>query len=65
VFADEPAGALDSATGAGIIELLQQLNGAGTTLIVITHDHELADAFPRQVAMRDGRIIADAAVGAA
>jgi putative ABC transport system ATP-binding protein len=65
VFADEPTGALDSATGAGIIELLQELNGAGTTLIVITHDHELADAFPRQVAMRDGRIIADAAVAAA
>jgi putative ABC transport system ATP-binding protein len=61
VFADEPTGALDSATGAGIIELLQELNGAGTTLIVITHDHELADTFPRQVAMRDGRIISDPA----
>jgi putative ABC transport system ATP-binding protein len=61
VFADEPTGALDSATGAGIIELLQELNGAGTTLIVITHDNELADTFPRQVAMRDGRIISDPA----
>jgi putative ABC transport system ATP-binding protein len=65
VFADEPTGALDSATGAGIIELLQELNGAGTTLIVITHDHELAAAFPRQVAMRDGRIISGPAVAAA
>jgi putative ABC transport system ATP-binding protein len=62
VFADEPTGALDSATGAGIIELLQEFNGAGTTLIVITHDHELADTFPRQVAMRDGRIISDPAI---
>jgi putative ABC transport system ATP-binding protein len=61
VFADEPTGALDSATGAGIIELLQALNGAGTTLIVITHDRELADSFPRQVSMRDGRIIRDPA----
>jgi putative ABC transport system ATP-binding protein len=61
VFADEPTGALDSATGASIIELLQALNGAGTTLIVITHDPELADSFPRRVAMRDGRIISDPA----
>jgi putative ABC transport system ATP-binding protein len=61
VFADEPTGALDSATGAGIVALLQELNGAGTTLIVITHDHELADSFPRRVAMRDGRIISDPA----
>jgi putative ABC transport system ATP-binding protein len=61
VFADEPTGALDSTTGAGVIELLQELNSAGTTLIVITHDRELADSFPRQVAMRDGKIISDPA----
>jgi putative ABC transport system ATP-binding protein len=61
VFADEPTGALDSATGAGIVELLQQLNTSGTTMVVITHDRELADSFPRQVAMRDGRIISDPA----
>jgi putative ABC transport system ATP-binding protein len=61
VFADEPTGALDSTTGAGVIELLQELNSAGTTLIVITHDRELADSFPRQVAMRDGQIISDPA----
>jgi putative ABC transport system ATP-binding protein len=65
VFADEPTGALDSTTGAGVIELLQELNSAGTTLIVITHDRELADSFPRQVAMRDGRIISDPASVAA
>jgi len=61
VFADEPTGALDSATGAAIVELLHELNAAGTTLIVITHEHELADSFPRQVAMRDGRIVSDPA----
>jgi putative ABC transport system ATP-binding protein len=61
VFADEPTGSLDSRTGAGLIELLCELNAAGTTLVVITHDATLAEAFPRQVAMRDGRIIADAA----
>jgi putative ABC transport system ATP-binding protein len=61
VFADEPTGALDSATGAGIVELLQQLNTSGTTMVVITHDRELADSFPRRVSMRDGRIISDPA----
>jgi putative ABC transport system ATP-binding protein len=61
VFADEPTGALDSVTGAGIVELLQELNGAGTTLVVITHDHELGDSFARQVAMRDGQIVSDSA----
>jgi putative ABC transport system ATP-binding protein len=65
VFADEPTGALDSVTGAGIVELLHELNVAGTTLIVITHEHALADAFPRQVAMRDGRIVSDPAAVAA
>jgi putative ABC transport system ATP-binding protein len=61
VFADEPTGSLDSRTGADIIELLRELNAAGTTLVVITHDADLAEAFPRQIAMRDGRIIADTA----
>jgi putative ABC transport system ATP-binding protein len=59
VFADEPTGALDSRTGASIIELLRELNYAGTTIVVITHDSELAEAFPRRVAMRDGEIIQD------
>jgi len=59
VFADEPTGALDSQTGAGIVELLRELNAAGTTMVVITHDHELAGSFPRQVTMRDGRIVSD------
>jgi putative ABC transport system ATP-binding protein len=61
VFADEPTGALDSKTGAGIVALLRELNEAGTTLVVITHDPQVAQAFPRQVELRDGEIVADAA----
>ncbi len=60
VFADEPTGALDTRTGESIIELLSELNAAGTTIVVITHDTELAASFPRQVAVRDGQIVRDA-----
>jgi len=56
VLADEPTGALDSATGAGIVALLRELNAAGTTIAVITHDPEVAAAMPRRVALRDGRV---------
>jgi putative ABC transport system ATP-binding protein len=59
VFADEPTGNLDSRTGAEVLELLRELNHQGTTLVVITHDHELARALPRRVAMRDGRVVSD------
>jgi putative ABC transport system ATP-binding protein len=59
VFADEPTGALDTRTGASIVELLGELNAAGTTIVVITHDTELAASFPRQVAVRDGEIVHD------
>ncbi len=59
VMADEPTGNLDSATGNSIIELLHELNADGTTLIVITHDHDIARAMRRQVEMRDGRILHD------
>jgi putative ABC transport system ATP-binding protein len=60
VFADEPTGALDTRTGDSIVELLSELNRAGTTIVVITHDAELAASFPRQVAVRDGQIVRDA-----
>ncbi|HHC09583.1 MAG TPA: ABC transporter ATP-binding protein [Actinobacteria bacterium] len=60
VLADEPTGNLDSATGREIVELLRRLNEAGTTIVVITHDEEIADAFPRRVRLRDGRIVAPA-----
>jgi putative ABC transport system ATP-binding protein len=59
VLADEPTGNLDSATGAELITLLQQLNRQGTTLLVITHNREVAEAAARRVELRDGRITAD------
>src|SRR5262249_37932 len=63
VLADEPTGNLDSATGAAILSLLEELNTEGATIVVITHDLELAARFPRQVQVRDGRIVADATRG--
>ena len=59
LLADEPPGALDSVSGAGVIELLRELAEAGTTVIVITHDRDIAATLPRQVRMRDGRIVQD------
>jgi putative ABC transport system ATP-binding protein len=59
VLADEPTGNLDSATSDSIIDLMRGLNNDGATIIVITHDTELAGTFRRQVAMRDGRIVGD------
>ncbi|HEX4721121.1 MAG TPA: ABC transporter ATP-binding protein [Pseudonocardiaceae bacterium] len=64
VLADEPTGNLDSATGAGIIALLLELHRQGSTIVVITHDIDLADRMPRRVDMLDGRIVGDAMVGA-
>jgi putative ABC transport system ATP-binding protein len=59
VFADEPTGNLDSATGAGILDLLRELNAAGTTLVVITHDAQVAGAMQRRVELRDGEVVHD------
>jgi putative ABC transport system ATP-binding protein len=59
VLADEPTGNIDSAAGASILELLQQLNAAGATIVVITHDRDLASCLRRQVRMLDGKIVAD------
>jgi len=56
VFADEPTGNLDSKTGAGIIDVLLGLNEAGTTVVVITHDREVAGRFGREISILDGRI---------
>jgi putative ABC transport system ATP-binding protein len=61
VLADEPTGNLDSHTGGQIVELLLELSAEGATIIVITHDHDLAACLRRQVHMRDGLIVSDMA----
>jgi putative ABC transport system ATP-binding protein len=63
VFADEPTGNLDSRSGEQIVELLRELHAGGATILVITHDRELAAALPRQVAIRDGLIESDSGAG--
>jgi putative ABC transport system ATP-binding protein len=57
LLADEPTGNLDSASGTAVMAVLRDLHTAGTTVLVITHDHEIAASLPRQVHMRDGRVV--------
>jgi putative ABC transport system ATP-binding protein len=59
VLADEPTGNLDSATGQSILALFDELHADGATIVVITHEREVASRLPRQVALRDGRIVSD------
>ena len=59
LLADEPTGALDTVSGRTVIGLLRELNAQGTTVVVITHDLELARSLPRQVRMLDGRVRSD------
>ncbi|MQT03289.1 ABC transporter ATP-binding protein [Streptomyces jumonjinensis] len=61
LLADEPTGALDSRSGAVVIELLYELHEAGTTVVVITHDRDIAASLPREVRLKDGRIEHDSA----
>ena len=59
ILADEPTGALDSKTSLEILDLFRELNESGITIIVVTHDQEVADVAKRSLLFRDGRIIDD------
>jgi putative ABC transport system ATP-binding protein len=59
LLADEPTGNLDSRSGAELMRLLYELNMSGTTIVVITHNEEVAASLPRRVDVRDGHVVAD------
>jgi putative ABC transport system ATP-binding protein len=59
ILADEPTGNLDSSNGESIMELIRELNAAGATILMITHDTGLADQLPRQIRMLDGQVVSD------
>jgi putative ABC transport system ATP-binding protein len=59
VLADEPTGNLDQTTGQSILALIDQLHQAGSTIVIVTHDHAVAERMPRKVELLDGQIVAD------
>ncbi|WP_305787174.1 ABC transporter ATP-binding protein [Symbioplanes lichenis] len=59
LLADEPTGALDTANGRAVLDLFTRLHAEGSTIAIITHDRDIAARLPRQVEMRDGRVVAD------
>jgi putative ABC transport system ATP-binding protein len=61
ILADEPTGSLDSTTGASIMDLIRELNAAGATIVMITHDAGLANRTPRQIGILDGQVVSDTA----
>ena len=58
ILADEPTGNLDSHSGAEVMALFHELNAAGRTIVLITHDRDVAEAATRQIHLRDGEIVA-------
>jgi putative ABC transport system ATP-binding protein len=62
LLADEPTGALDSQTSEDIMHLFQTLNEAGNTIVLVTHEREIADHAARRILFRDGKVIEDVAV---
>jgi putative ABC transport system ATP-binding protein len=63
ILADEPTGNLDSSAGEGVLDVLGDLHDSGTTVVVITHDMDIAGWAPRQVRVRDGEIVEDGGAG--
>ncbi len=63
ILADEPTGALDWKTGKDVLKLLQELNKQGHTIVLITHDREIASSANRYIEIMDGKIVADKVIG--
>jgi putative ABC transport system ATP-binding protein len=59
LLADEPTGNLDRATGREVLAMLEDLNRRGTTLILVTHDHEIGARAGRHIVMEDGQVVGD------
>jgi putative ABC transport system ATP-binding protein len=59
LFADEPTGNLDSKRGQEIVNLFHQLNSSGVTIVLVTHDPQLAEQAKRKIVMKDGKIAQD------
>ena len=59
ILADEPTGALDTQTSCEVMALLQQLNAQGMTVVLVTHEHDIAEFAKRVITFRDGRVIED------